>query len=117
MSVYYRIVSEVDSVTRSRRSLSAFNRTSITLEFGNPPAVNISITPPPSIEEEIEMAGEFSNNVDLEVYSEVKLNGYITITLLGPRVGHIRFMVHGLLFLGDLTFFLNCRRTLWPMFL
>lgn len=66
---YYRIVSEVDS-TRSRRSLlavSAFNHTSVTLEFGNPPAVNISMTPPPSIEEEIEMAREVNDSVDLEV--------------------------------------------------
>ena len=70
MNVYCRIVSEVDSGTRSRRSLlaaSAFNHTSITLEFGNPPAVNISMTPPPSIEEEIEMAREVNDSVDLEV--------------------------------------------------
>ena len=46
---------------------SALNRTTITLEFGNPPAMNITMATPPTIEEEIEMAREVNDSVDLEV--------------------------------------------------
>lgn len=64
-----RIVSE-DSKVRSGRSLlstSSFNRTSITLEFGNPPAPNITLVPPPSVAEEITTAREINDSVDLTV--------------------------------------------------
>lgn len=54
---------------RFRRSLLAVavNQTSVTLEFGNPPAMNITMTSPPSIQEEIEMAREVNDSVDLQV--------------------------------------------------
>ena len=67
-----RIISEDDSSPgRFRRSLLAapVNQTSVTLEFGNPPAMNISVASPPSIEEEIEMAREVNDSVDLQVKS------------------------------------------------
>ena len=75
-----RIISE-DSTQRFRRSLlatSTFNRTSVTLEFGNPPAPNITMTDPPSVAEEIEMAREINDSVDLEVHS----NSVHTLTVL-----------------------------------
>lgn len=59
-----------DSGQRFRRSLLAittFNHTSITLEFGNPPAPNITTPPPPSVAEEIELARETNDSVDLQV--------------------------------------------------
>ncbi len=66
----YRIVSESSDAPRSRRSLLAvneFNQTTITLEFGNPPAPNITTTTPPTIAMEIMMAGELNDSVDLDV--------------------------------------------------
>ena len=68
-AVMLRIVSE-DTPLRVRRSLlsaSGFNRISITLEFGNLPAPNISTSEPPTVSEEIAMAGETNDSVDLEV--------------------------------------------------
>ena len=50
---------------------SAVNRTSITLEFGNPPAPNISMPLPPSIADEIEMAREINDSVDLQVFQKI----------------------------------------------
>ena len=55
---------------RSRRSLlavSEFNQTNITIELGNLPAPNITTTPPPTVAEEIMMAGETNDSVDLDV--------------------------------------------------
>ena len=55
---------------RRRRSLLAmddFNRTTITLEFGNPPPLNVSTPEPPSVAQEIAMARETNDSVDLEV--------------------------------------------------
>ena len=59
-----------DTRLRVRRSLlasSGFNQTSITLEFGNPPAPNITSPEPPTVLEEIAMARETNDSVDLEV--------------------------------------------------
>lgn len=66
-----------DSSQRFRRSLLAtsVNHTSVTLEFGNPPAPNISMTPPPSVADEIEMAREINDSVDLEVH-QVAMHHY-----------------------------------------
>ena len=64
-----RIVSE-DTPVRARRSLLAtggFNQTSITLEFGSLPAPNITSPEPPTVSEEIAMAREINDSVDLEV--------------------------------------------------
>ena len=64
-----RIVSE-DTPVRVRRSLLAvggFNQTSVTLEFGSPPAPNITSPEPPTVSEEIAMAREINDSVDLEV--------------------------------------------------
>ena len=54
-------------VGRSLLASSGFNRTSITLEFGNPPAPNISSPEPPAVSEEIAMSKETNDSVDLEV--------------------------------------------------
>ncbi len=65
-----RIVSESPAAPRGRRSLLAVsdtNHTTITLEFGNPPAPNITVATPPTIEMEIMMAGETNDSVDLDV--------------------------------------------------
>ena len=65
----FRIVSE-DSPVRVRRSLLAaggFNQTSITLEFGRLPAPNVTSPEPPTVSEEIAMAREINDSVDLEV--------------------------------------------------
>ena len=64
-----RIVSEGTPV-RVRRSLlatSGFNQTSITLEFGSLPAPNVTTAEPPSVSEEIALAGETNDSVDEEV--------------------------------------------------
>lgn len=64
-----RIVSE-DTPVRVRRSLLAvggFNLTSVTLEFGSLPAPNITSPEPPTVSEEIAMAREINDSVDLEV--------------------------------------------------
>ena len=64
-----RIVSE-DTPLRTRRSLlasSGLNQTSITLEFGNLPTPNITTPEPPTVSQEIAMAGETNDSVDLEV--------------------------------------------------
>ena len=63
-----RIIAE--NSARRRRSLLAttgFNHTTITLEFGDPPAPNITAPPPPTVAQEIMMAGETNDSVDLEV--------------------------------------------------
>ena len=63
------IVAE-DQPTRNRRSLLAvteMNQTTITLEFGNPPPLNVSTPEAPSVAQEINMAGETNDSVDLEV--------------------------------------------------
>lgn len=60
-------MSEEDSGTGRFRRAAPVNHTSVTLEFGNPPAMNITMTPPPSIEEEIAMAQEVNDSVDLQV--------------------------------------------------
>ena len=62
-----------DQPTRNRRSLLAMtetNQTTITLEFGDPPPLNVSTPEAPSIAQEINMARETNDSVDLEV-SEV----------------------------------------------
>jgi hypothetical protein len=84
-----RIVSEADSSGRFRRSLLAVpvNQTSVTLEFGNPPAMNITMTPPPSIEEEIEMARESNDSVDLQVKIGA-LTDYNTVKLIVVNLDH-----------------------------
>ena len=41
--------------------------TTVTLEFGNPPAVNISTPQPPTVAMEIANAGETNDSVDIEV--------------------------------------------------
>ena len=72
----FRIVSE-DTPVRVRRSLLAaggFNHTSITLEFGSLPAPNITTPEPPTVSEEIAMAREINDSVDLEVMCSVKLS-------------------------------------------
>ncbi len=63
------IVAE-DTAVRGRRSLlaaSEYNHTTITLEFGEPPVVNISTPESPSVAEEVAMAGGDDDSVDLEV--------------------------------------------------
>ncbi len=52
--------------------MNEFNQTTITLEFGNPPAANITSTPPPTIAMEIMMAGEMNDSVDLDVRTYVQ---------------------------------------------
>ena len=47
--------------------MTGFNHTTITLEFGDPPAPNITAPPPPTVAQEIIMAGETNDSVDLEV--------------------------------------------------
>ena len=69
MQFVFRIVSE-DTPVRVRRSLLAaggINQTSITLEFGSPPASNITTPESPTVSEEIAMAREINDSVDLEV--------------------------------------------------
>ena len=64
------IVAEDSRPTRRRRNLLAvneFNFTTITLEFGDPPALNISTPEAPSVADEIAMAGETNDSVDLDV--------------------------------------------------
>ena len=59
-----------DSGQRSRRSLltsTSLNHTSITIEFGDPPALNITTQSPPSVAEEIDLAREMNDSVDLQV--------------------------------------------------
>ena len=59
-----------DQPTRNRRSLLAVtevNQTTITLEFGDPPPLNVSTPEAPSVAQEINMAGETNDSVDLEV--------------------------------------------------
>ena len=66
----FRIVSE-DTPLRARRSLlavSSVNQTNITLEFGNPPQMNITTPEPPTVADEIAMDREINDSVDLEVY-------------------------------------------------
>ena len=41
--------------------------TTITLEFGDPPDVNVTQPSPPSVAEEIMMSGEVNDSVDIEV--------------------------------------------------
>lgn len=59
-----------DSNKRSRRSLLAnsLNHTTITLELGDPPAQNITVAPPPSVADEIRMAG---GNISIDLDQEV----------------------------------------------
>ena len=69
MQFVFRIASE-DTSVRVRRSLLAaggINQTSITLEFGSPPAPNITTPESPTVSEEIAMAREINDSVDLEV--------------------------------------------------
>lgn len=70
-----RIVSE-GSVQRFRRSLlettaapeeNSTSTTNVTLEFGDPPAPNITMTSAPSVVEEIELAREVNDSVDVTV--------------------------------------------------
>lgn len=71
----YRIVAEeVEEVSVARRKRqvdSSTNTTSsvttITLEFGDPPVVNISTPSAPSIAMDIQLAGEVNDSVDIEV--------------------------------------------------
>ena len=65
-----RIVDIVSEATllRTRRAIAnGVNRTTITLEFGDPPAQNVTVAEAPSIAEEIAMAGETNDSVDLMV--------------------------------------------------
>ncbi len=61
--------------TRSRRSLlqasssSNSTTTNVTLEFGDPPTPNITMTMPPTVEQEIVMSGENNDSVDITVRS------------------------------------------------
>ena len=78
-----RIIAE-DTPLRKRRSLltvDEFNLTTITLEFGEPPALNVSTPEPPSIATEIAMAGETDDSVDLEVRTLMlpKFNGRTSV--------------------------------------
>ena len=41
--------------------------TTITLEFGDPPEVNVSQPSAPSVAEEIQLSGEVNDSVDIEV--------------------------------------------------
>ena len=59
-----------DSFRRRRRQVGSAtppSMTTITLEFGDPPDVNISQPTAPSVAMEIEMAGEVNDSVDIEV--------------------------------------------------
>ncbi len=58
-----------DSPVGKRSLLSAdeFSQTSITFEFGDPPAMNISSPETPSVAEEVAMAGGDEESVDIEV--------------------------------------------------
>ena len=69
-----RIVAEDSLVRRRRHLLDATNHTTITLEFGNPPDVNISQPDPPTVANEIAMAGEVNDSVDIEVCLSVCLS-------------------------------------------
>ena len=67
-----RIVAEDSNHIRLVRQVESGNQTTtttttVTLEFGDPPAVNISQPSAPSIAQEIEMAGEINDSVDIEV--------------------------------------------------
>ena len=64
-----KIISE-DTPLRRRRNLLAaneFNYTTVTFEFGEPPALNVSTPEPPSVAMEIAMTGETNDSVDSEV--------------------------------------------------
>ena len=55
---------------RRRRQIGSgapSSMTTITLEFGDPPDVNISQPVAPSVAEEIQVAGEVNDSVDIEV--------------------------------------------------
>ena len=60
-----------DQLGRRRRQVgsgaSSSSMTTITLEFGDPPDVNISQSVAPSVAQEIQMAGEDEDSVDIEV--------------------------------------------------
>ena len=69
-----KIVAEDTTIQgANKRSLLAtneYNHTTITLEFGDPPVMNISTPDPPSIADEVAMAGGDDDSVDLEVCSK-----------------------------------------------
>ena len=70
----FRIVSEdgVAAVRRRREvhtlpGTTTTTTTTITLEFGDPPEVNITQPSTPSVSQEIQEAGEEDDSVDIEV--------------------------------------------------
>ena len=68
----FRIVSE-DGVAAVRRrrdtspGTTSTTTTTITLEFGDPPEVNITQPSTPSVSQEIQQAGEEDDGIDIEV--------------------------------------------------
>lgn len=54
---------------RKRRQVGSATQTTttVTLEFGEPPEVNISQPTAPSVAEEIQISGEVNDSVDIEV--------------------------------------------------
>lgn len=64
--------------SRKRRQVgsAAQTTTTITLEFGDPPEVNISQPTAPSVAEEIEISGEVNDSVDIEVISLLHTHVY-----------------------------------------
>ena len=72
LSTFFRIVSE-ELVFRRRRQLdtsaspSTTTTTTITLEFGDLPQVNITQPSTPSVAQDIQVAGEVDDSVDIEV--------------------------------------------------
>lgn len=65
----FRIVAEDSLPFRKRRQVGSATQTTttVTLEFGDPPEVNISQPTAPSVAEEIQMSGEVNDSVDIEV--------------------------------------------------
>ena len=66
---FVSIIAESAPLRRRRNLLTVdeFNITTVTLEIGNPPALNVSTPESPSVAMEIAMAGETIDSVDGEV--------------------------------------------------
>ena len=66
------IIAEDEQLGRRRRNLLAVsNHTTITLEFGEPPALNVSTPETPTVAEEVAMSGEANNSVDTGVWTHI----------------------------------------------
>lgn len=78
--------------SRKRRQVGSATQTftTVTLEFGEPPEVNISQPTAPSVAEEIQISGEVNDSVDIEVmpiysYSSIVLTLHMYVHTMSCR--------------------------------